>query len=158
MVGRTVEVERARVESGRPTTPRWRRRTAALAVLGAVGLLAATALAGCATVPQAVINVPGNYVADLWQPTLDHPSGASSATVLVCLDTPSALLIETGDGGEGSVGAIRLDWAGVQYSEPGTGSAITMTTPVLDPGCGVLWFAPDCCHVDHYLAVKVTKV
>jgi len=98
--------------------------------------------------------VPGNYVADLWVPTVD---GSAFASVLMCIDEPSAVFLETGVGGEGRVGVIDLDWDGTEYraTDP---SGVTLTTPVLQPGCGLLTFGPDCCHVDHYLAIQATKV
>ncbi len=130
--------------------------TAALAVAFTV-----TLLAGCspATTPRAILNVPGVYVADLWGP---DPGTTSSpnATVIMCLDTPSVVLLETGPGGEGDVGIIKLDWAGTLYEvfNPGGWGAVTLTTPVLQPGCGALTFGVDCCHVDHYLSIKASKV
>ncbi len=139
----------------RPGRPRaGRRRAAALAAL----LLAGGVLASCTSTPRAVLNVPGNYVADLSVPTLEYPGGAPVATVVMCLDTASAVKLETGAGGEGGIGYYRLDWNGALYSEPGNGSTVTFTTPVLQPGCGLLTFGPDCCHVDHYLAIRATKV
>ena len=44
------------------------------------------------------------------------------------------------------------------YTAVAGGDPVTMTTPVLQPGCGQLTFGVDCCHVDHYLAIKATKV
>lgn len=135
---------------------RRRRLTSALAIA-----FAATLLAACspATTPRAVLNVPGVYVADLWGP---DPGTTSSpnATIIMCLDTPSAVFLETGPGSEGAVGIIKLDWAGTLYQafNPGGAGAVTLTTPVLQPGCGTLTFGVDCCHVDHYLAIKATKV
>ena len=123
----------------------------------AIALLVSGLLAGCTTnPPQAVLNVPGNYVADLWA----TPQGldATKATVVMCLDEASAVFLETGDGSEGFVGSIKLDWAGVTYEAAAGGDPVTMTTPVLQPGCGQLTFGVDCCHVDHYLAIKATKV
>ena len=140
-------------------TSRTRRRSTrtALAASAAVVLLAA-GLAGCSGAPRAVFNVPGTYVADLWAPTVENPSGGPSATVLMCLDEASAVHLKTGQGSEGGIGTIRLDWQGTLYSAPSNGSTITYTTPVLQPGCGLLTFGVDCCHVDHYLAVEATKV
>ncbi|MEI2640717.1 MAG: hypothetical protein V9F03_17225 [Microthrixaceae bacterium] len=136
--------------------PASRRHRVAAAAL----VVAAMMFAGSCTssAPQAVLNVPGEYVANLWQPTLDYPSGGPRATVLVCLDSASAVLIETGPSSWGSIGTIDLDWAGTKYHADNNGSAVTMTTPVLAPGCGLLTFGVDCCHVDNFLAVKVTKV
>ena len=129
-----------------------------IAVAFTVALLGGV-LAACtpATTPRAVLNVPGTYVADLWGP---DPGTTSSpdATVVMCLDAPSAVFLETGPGSEGAVGTIKLDWAGAHYEAPSFGSAVTLTTPVLQPGCGLLTFGVDCCHVDHYLAIKATKV
>jgi hypothetical protein len=133
-----------------------RRRRSMLSMLSmffAVALLGGV-LASCTTTPQAVMNVPGNYVADLWAPTLN---GGAAATVLMCLDEPSAVLLQTGDGGEGSVGSITLNWAGTTY-QVSDFDAVTLTTPILQLGCGTLTFGVDCCHVDHYLAIKATKV
>ncbi len=114
-------------------------------------------LAGCSTnPPQAVLNVPGNYVADLWAtPDWQNPS---QATVLMCLDEESAVLLETGDGSQGAIGSFDLDWAGVRYSSSDGGNPVTMTTPVLQPGCGLLVFGVACCRIPNYLAVKATKV
>jgi hypothetical protein len=136
-------------------TVRRRRRPARASIASAlaVGLLLGV-LCGCTTTPRAVLNVPGTYVADLWIPTLN---GGAGATVLMCLDEPSAVLLETGDGSEGWVGLIELNWAGTVYREFER-TAVTLTTPVLQPGCGTLTFGPDCCHVDHYLAIRATKV
>ncbi len=106
-----------------------------------------------------MLNVPGNYVADLWAPVLFNPAGTGYAAVLMCLDETSAVFLETGDGSEGAVGLIKLDWAGTLYEAfNSVGGAVTLTTPVLQPGCGTLTFGVDCCHVDHYLAIKATKV
>lgn len=127
-------------------------------LMAAVSVAALVALAGCSGAPRAVLNVPGNYVAQLGIPTIEYPSGAPTATVLLCLDTASAVRLETGDGGEGGVGTIRLDWYGTLHQAPSTGDPTTLTTPVLQPGCGLLTFGPDCCHVDQYLAIKATKV
>lgn len=77
---------------------------------------------------------------------------------VLCLDSASAVKLQTGDGGEGGIGYYRLDWNGTLYTEPGNGSTVTFTTPVLQPGCGLLTFGPDCCHVDQYLAIRATKV
>jgi hypothetical protein len=126
-----------------------------LAIL-AVGAL--IALAGCSGAPRAVLHVPGNYVAELGIPTIEYPSGAPTATVLLCLDTASAVRLETGEGGQGGVGIIRLDWYGTLHQAPSTGDPTSLTTPVLQPGCGLLTFGPDCCRIDQYLAIKATKV
>ncbi|MCB1257450.1 MAG: hypothetical protein KDB26_10115 [Microthrixaceae bacterium] len=129
----------------------------AAVVIAAVALL--SAITSCsAAAPKAVLNVPGEYVANLWEPTLEYPSGGPIATVLMCLDEQSAVLIETGSGGMGSIGSIKLDWGGTVHTVPSTGDPVTMTTPVLEPGCGLLTFGVDCCHVDNFLAVKVSKV
>jgi len=45
---------------------------------------------------------------------------------------------------------------GTTQTMPSNG--ITFTAPVLQPGCGMLTFGVDCCHVDHYLAIQATKV
>ena len=128
-------------------------------LVGSLAVLAVSAaLLGCSSAPRAVLNVPGNYVADLWAPTLDSPNGGPDATVLLCLDEASAVLIETGDGGEGSIGGISLEWGGIVHEQYGAGDPVTLTTSVLQPGCGLLTFTVDCCHVDHYLAVKASKV
>ena len=129
------------------------------ALVGSLAVLAVSAaLLGCSSAPRAVLNVPGNYVADLWVPTLDYPNGGPDATVLLCLDEASAILLETGDGGWGAVGSISLDWFGTIHRTNGSGEPVTLTTPVLQPGCGLLTFGVDCCHVDHYLAIKASKV
>jgi hypothetical protein len=47
--------------------------------------------------------------------------------------------------------------AGTTYATDGSGEPVTPTTPVLDPGCGLLTYGVDCCHVDHYLAIKASK-
>ena len=126
--------------------------------MSAVITLLAAGVAGCSSSPRAVLNVPGTYRADLWAPTLDQPSGSGYATVLMCLDEESAVHLATGPGSEGGVGTIRLEWAGTVYTAPSVGDTITYTTPVLQPGCGLLTFGVDCCHVDHYLAIEATKV
>lgn len=131
--------------------------TRAVAVI-VTAIIAGALLASCSSTPRAVLNVPFNYVAELRIPTLDQPSGSSSATVVMCLDTASAVRLETGEGGEGGIGYYRLDWNGTLHEAIGTGGTITYTTPVLSPGCGLLTFGPDCCHVDQYLAIKATKV
>ncbi len=143
--------ERSRRRAARP------RRRCRSTLVGLAAAIAAVTLAGCSNTPQAVIHVPGNYVADLWENMKLLPGGATGAAV-VCLDTPSALFFETGEGSEGGVGRITLDWNGTQYQTENVPITVTLTTPVLDPGCGVVTFSPDCCHVDHYLAIKVTKV
>lgn len=133
-----------------------RGRTARMVGVVAIALLLSGFLAGCSTnPPQAVLNVPGNYIADLWATPATNPS---NATVLMCLDEASAVFLETGDGSEGYVGSIVLEWAGTTYTEVAGGDPVTMTTPVLQPGCGLLTFGVDCCYVDHYLAIKATKV
>lgn len=137
---------------------RGRRSTRSVLAVGAAVTLLAAGLAGCAAAPRAVLNVPGTYVADLWAPTIDRPSGGPSATVVMCLDEASAVHLATGPGSEGGVGSIHLDWQGTLYSAPGNGETITYTTPVLQPGCGLLTFGVDCCHVDHHLAIRATKV
>jgi hypothetical protein len=123
-----------------------------------VPLAVAALLSGCAAAPRAVLQVPGTYVANLWEPTIDGPYGNAAATVVMCLDTESAVLLETGEGSEGAVGSIRLTWAGVVHESSAFREATTLTTPVLQPGCGLLTFGVDCCHVDHYLAIRATKV
>ena len=141
---------------GRSTEPP-RGRTARMVGVVAIALLVSGFLVGCTTnPPQAVLHVPGNYVADLWA----TPEGlnATKASVLMCLDEESAVFLETGDGSEGYVGSIVLEWAGVTYEALAGGDPVTMTTPVLQPGCGLLTFGVDCCSVDHYLAIKATKV
>ncbi len=137
---------------------RGRRSTRSLLAAGAVVTLLAAGVAGCSSSPRAVLNVPGTYVADLWAPTIDRPSGGPTATVLMCLDEASAVHLKTGQGSEGGVGTIRLEWSGTLYAAPSNGDTITYTTPVLQPGCGWLTFGVDCCHVDHYLAIEATKV
>lgn len=143
-----------RTRVNRRVTRQWSGRA-----IAAVLVVALTALvSGCAAAPRAVLNVPGNYVADLWQPTIDRPDGGPTATVVMCLDTASAVHLATGDGGQGAVGIIRLDWFGTKYQAPATGDPTSLTTPVLQPGCGLLTFGVDCCQVDHYLAIRATKV
>ena len=125
----------------------------------AVNVALAALLLGCAPgTPQAVLNVPGTYVANLLSPPLGYPNGLPYATVLMCLDEPSAVFLETGPGSGGWVGSIELEWSGTVYATSGTGGAVTLTTPVLEPGCGRLEFGVDCCHVDNYLAIQATKV
>lgn len=134
-----------------------RRRPAPTLILGALVLLLSGVIAGCSTnPPQAILNVPGNYVANLWAtPSWQSPL---HATVLMCLDQASAVHLETGDGSEGMVGSIELQWAGTTYSASDQGNPVTLTTPVLQPGCGLLIYGVDCCHVDNFLAIKATKV
>ena len=140
------------------SSPLSHRRSWVVGVAAGVALLIGLATACTSAVPQAVLNVPGNYVADLWSPPPGYMNGAPGASVLLCLDEPSAVLIQTGDGGQGWIGSIDLEWSGTKYHADNSGSSVTMTTPVLGVGCGSLYFAVDCCHVDNYLAVKVTKV
>ena len=128
-----------------------------LVVLGAVGLLVGAVTACTPSTPQAVLNVPGNYVANLWNPPPGIQQGGG-AGVLLCLDEASAVRLETGEGGQGSVGSIHLTWGDADYLAQNSGSPVVFTTPVLQPGCGLLSFAVDCCHVDNYLAIKATKV
>jgi hypothetical protein len=133
------------------TRPRRRARilAAALAVALTGGLLGACT-APNPYIPQAVLNVPGSYTANLWDPVI----GGASATVLLCLDTPSAVELEVPGGG-----SIKLEWAGATYGGNNGGGPFTgYTTPVIQPGCGILNFGVDCCHVDHYLTVTATKV
>ncbi len=139
-----------------PARLRSQRRRATMLLAGVVAVLS-VAFAGCTTnPPQAVLNVPGTYVADLWAtPEYLDPTTAS---VLLCLDETSAVFLETGPGSEGSVGSIELQWAGSTYEASNGGDPVTLTTPVLQAGCGLLTFGVDCCHVDHYLAIKATKV
>lgn len=134
-----------------------RRRPDRTLILGALVLLLSGVIAGCSTnPPQAILNVPGNYVANLWAtPSWQSPT---HATVLMCLGEASAVHLETGDGGEGSVGSIKLQWAGTTYSTSNQGDPVTLTTPVLQPGCGLLVYGVDCCHIDNFLAIKATKV
>jgi hypothetical protein len=131
-----------------------RRRLLVVAV-AALGLFAASSCS--AGTPQAILNVPGNYVANLWNPPPGYAQSAG-ASVLMCLDESSAVRVETGEGGQGWIGSIDLDWFGTRFHADSGGSATTLTTPVLQPGCGTLTFVVDCCHVDNYLAVKVSKV
>ncbi len=148
-----VKVERGSRISGRWAGPRWLAlATAAVAFLGLVAPACAPGT------PQAVLNVPGTYVADLWHPPAGFTNGGTGATVLVCLDEAVAVQIRTGEGGEGWIGSIDLDWYGTRYHADSGGSVTSLTTPVLPPGCGTLRFDVDCCHVDHYLAVEVAKV
>ncbi len=135
--------------------PRRRMVIVAAAAMTVLGLAAPACAPGT---PQAVLNVPGNYVADLWHPPAGFTNGGTGATVIMCLDEAVAVRVETGDGGDGLIGSIDLDWYGTRYHADSGGSVTTLTTPVLLPGCGTLRFDVDCCHVDHYLAVEVTKV
>ena len=133
----------------------WRGHSALLAAFVALALTGL--LAGCSTdPPQAVLNVPGNHVANLW--ATPEPLNQSQASVLMCLDEPSAVHLETGDGGQGSVGYIELRWSDATHIAEDGGNPVTLTTPVIQPGCGLLVFGVDCCHVDNYLAIKATKV
>ena len=144
----------------RPERHDRRPRSQRLRVTGAlmaVGLLAV--LAGCTPgSPQAVLNVPGTYVADLQHPPIGIPPGDVYATVLMCLDTRSAVFQDTGPGGDGSVGSIRLEWVGAVFPSPSASGPATLPTPVLEPGCGQLTFGVDCCRVEHFLAIRATKV
>lgn len=133
-----------------------RRRRTTILVAGVLMLLSGV-VTGCTdNPPQAVLHVPGNYVANLW--TTPDWLDPTQATVLMCLDQASAVHLETGDGGEGAVGRISLLWAGTTYRAADPYNPVTLTTPVLQPGCGVLIFGVDCCHVDNYLAIKASKV
>ncbi|MCZ7629010.1 MAG: hypothetical protein M5U19_08050 [Microthrixaceae bacterium] len=102
-----------------------RRRPDRTLILGALVLLLSGVIAGCSTnPPQAILNVPGNYVANLWAtPSWQSPT---HATVLMCLGEASAVHLETGDGGEGSVGSIKLQWAGTTYSTSNQGDPVTL--------------------------------
>ena len=137
-------------------SPRWVLPRAVAVIVTAI--IAGALLASCSNTPRAVLNVPFNFVAEFRIPTLDQPSGSSSATVVMCLDTASAVKFETGDAGGGGIGHHRLDRNGTLHEAIGTGGTITYTTPVLQAGCGLLTFGTDCCHVDQYLAIRATKV
>lgn len=139
-----------------PARLRSRRRRPTMLLAGILAVLSIVFMSCTTNPPQAVLNVPGTYVADLWAtPEWQNPS---EATVLMCLDEASAVFLETGPGSEGSVGSIELEWAGSTYAASDFGNPVTLTTPVLQPGCGLLTFGVDCCHIDHYLAIKATKV
>ena len=117
-------------------------------------------LAGCASTPRAVLNVPGTYTADLWTPTLQYPQGGPVASVLMCLDEPSAVELFTAPGSMGSLWAISLDWGGTLYDDRDLNdpySSAYLLTPVLQPGCGLLTFTDGCCHVDHYVTIAARK-
>lgn len=131
------------------------------AVVAVVLLLGACATTpgGVPHVPTDVLHVPGTYVADLWAPSLEYPNGGPNASVLMCLDSASAVHLETGTGSWGAIGYIHLVWSsGESYTASDGGNPVELTTPVLQPGCGTLVFGVDCCHVDHYLAITATKV
>ena len=94
-----------------------------LVVLGAVGLLVGAVTACTPSTPQAVLNVPGNYVANLWNPPPGIQQGGG-AGVLMCLDEASAVRLETGEGGQGSVGSIHLTWGDADYLAQNSGSPV----------------------------------
>ncbi len=123
------------------------------AAFAAAAVIVFGLLAGCVSTPRAVLNVPGSYTADLWDPV----AGGSSASVAMCLDEVSAVHLSEPSTGPG-IGSIKLEWSGVEYSAIDGGNPVTLTTPVLQPGCGLLTFGVDCCHVDHYLTIIATKV
>jgi hypothetical protein len=135
------------------------RRAAALRRTTAAGLLTlllTAILAGCSAVPQAVLNVPFSYTADMCQyplqggTSMDGGAGClPSASVVVCLDQASALHVST------SADAIRLDWNGTTYPDP-SATVRDFTTPVLQPGCGQVHFAY-LFHLRHYATVTVQK-
>lgn len=140
---------------GEARGPRSRNRliAAAAAIALATGLLA-----GCAGAPSAIINVPGSYTADLWAPTLETPQGrAPTKRVLVCLDTESALEFSlTSEGLPYINGYIHiLDWPGQPELPENFGPSYT--SPVLQPGCGLVVFGTDCCFIPNFITLTVTK-
>ena len=132
---------------------RWLRALLGSSVMVVLGGL----LGGCTPggPPQAVVNVPFNFVANLRDtPTFNFPEGNSFfAQVVVCLDEQSAVLFEEGVGGIADLDSIRLEWNGTEYRGYGT-----LTTPELAPGCGLLTFSQACCTLWPTLAIKGTKV
>lgn len=137
----------------KPATPPRRHRRGAMVATAVIALL--VLVTGCAPeTPGPVLHVPGQYIANMQLPSGEY----APASVTMCLDSQSAVLIETGDGGDSMIGWIELEWKGTTYHVDDGGGPVTMTTPVLDPGCGKLSFFFTCCRVVDRLAVKVTKV
>jgi hypothetical protein len=138
--------------ASRRAAARRRRTTTA----GLVTLVLAAVLTACSAVPQAVLNVPFSYTADMCQyplqggTSMDGGTGClPSASVAVCLDQASALHVST------SADTIRLVWNGTTY--PGPSAVVRdFTTPVLQPGCGQVQFAY-LFHLRHYATVTVEK-
>lgn len=130
----------------RPTGIRWQVPLAALIlVAGAAGCVGPP--------PEARLDVPGTYTANLWE-----PGGYNSARVLMCLDEASAVHLDSPPGTPG-IGFIRLVWSDGIHEEKGLGGeAVELTTPEIPAGCGVLTFGVDCCHVDNFLTIEATKV
>ena len=117
-------------------------------VIATAALLLGGVVAGCASTPRAVLNVPGSYTAVLG-PTPDYPDGAAGAAVLMCLYEESAVHIW------GNLGIIELSWQGTEYSER-TGAG-HLYTPVISPGCGVLTFTATCCTIPPSLTVHAER-
>lgn len=114
------------VSTGRHGRTRLRVVTA-VAALAAIGLLG-----GCSGAPQAVIGVPGTYTfgrTTVWTPTGPAP-GIPGGTVVLCLDTRTALHLETS---WNSSMSVTFDGAS-QYGGPG----YSWTTTPVGPGCGTL--------------------
>ena len=115
-----------------------RRPRGTFAVLLVAVLAAAGLLGSCTSTPQAVLNVPGSYTADFTASIL-NPSGTPSATVVMCLDQASAVRLDFSQGA-----GYKLDWDGAVYSNyyglPYLTATVSVTLPVLQPGCGTLSF------------------
>ena len=107
----------------------------------AMALVATGLLAGCSSVPQSVINVPGTYT--FGKQTILGPSGPflgpPGGHVIVCVDTAGPLHVDASfDAG------MSLSFDGVaQY---GTGYSWTTTT--VGPGCGDLGAGDQLRHGD----------
>ena len=138
---------------GRSKSPRGRSAVAALFV---VLLVAVTSTACAPGSPEGILTVPGNYVADL----TNIPGQGPEVKIIMCLDTASAVRLQTGDGGGAWVGRITLEWYGDTYTDmaPSIGTSAILTTPVLLPGCGLLTYFENCCHTPQYLAISAVKV
>ena len=124
-----------------------RRLTIALAV---AAVLAAGLLTGCSAAPQGVLNVPGTFTVTLRQPTIDTPTGAASGALVMCLDESSAVQVT-------AYGSLRVEWYGSTYSAENSG-IVTLTTPVIQAGCGYVRVGATCCSIPPYIVVTATKV
>lgn len=104
-------------------------KTFAVAAVIALGGL----FAGCGGTPQSVLTVPGSYT--FGQQVILGPSGPflgpPGGTVIVCVDSTSALNVDT----SWSAG-ISLTFDGVSQYSPGTG--YSWTSAPVGPGCGTL--------------------
>jgi hypothetical protein len=108
-----------------------RRNTKTFAAVAVIAL--GGVLAGCGPAPQSVLTVPGTYT--FGQQVILGPSGPflgpPGGTVIVCVDSTSALKVDT----SWSAG-ISLTFDGVSQYSPGTN--YSWTSAPVGPGCGTL--------------------